>query len=159
MGDSNPLLSTPTLERDFSSSEVLFGPTVDGRNPAPPKKPWNDLIPLRSYQQTLWFHFHGFRSWCDFWISQPSTVWPSGFWATGFGKSRILETQIGWMADFWGEFATIHSMSAGSFIFLKLWIQIGTEASHPVHAWSFLVCDLSEVWLLVQTGKSTTTFG
>ena len=41
-------------------------PTVDGRNPAPPEKPWNDDL-LRKYQQTMVSHIFkvvrdGFRN-------------------------------------------------------------------------------------------------
>ena len=45
---------------------------MDGQNPAPPKKPWNGLIPCK-YQQTLVSHsFLGGAKW----ISQPSAVCP-----------------------------------------------------------------------------------
>ena len=38
--------------------------TVDGRNPAPPKKPWNHDSPVHTNKQWLPMFFRG----CDFWI-------------------------------------------------------------------------------------------
>ena len=60
----------------YSSLLGLGGPywgaldnhTVDGRNPAPPKKSWNDDVPCK-YQQTM--VFHGFLGGAGF---RPSTV-------------------------------------------------------------------------------------
>ena len=40
---------------------MVCGPTVDGRNPAPPKKPWNDDS-LCKYQQTMVSHG---SKWCE----------------------------------------------------------------------------------------------
>ena len=46
----------------------LSNPTVDGRNPAPPKKPWNhdSLVNANRRSGLSWFPSSGFR---------PSTVW------------------------------------------------------------------------------------
>ena len=52
-------------------------PTVDGRNPAPPKKPWNDSIPLQNTNQ--WFPMNLVRT-------AFASIHPSGF------KSSALRT-------------------------------------------------------------------
>ena len=44
-------------------------PTVDGRNPAPPKKPWKTVVCWYLH----WNHSFGFLGGAK-WISQPSTV-------------------------------------------------------------------------------------
>ena len=45
---------------------------MDGRNPEP-KKPWNDDDPPVNTNKQ-WLSMVSER-WCDFWISQPFTVW------------------------------------------------------------------------------------
>ena len=47
--------------------------TVDGRNPAPPQKPWNDDSSANTNNQG----FPMVSKWCER-ISQPSTVWILG---------------------------------------------------------------------------------
>ena len=40
-----------TLLRVSPKKQALVEPTVDGRNLAPPKKPWNDDSPVNNYKQ------------------------------------------------------------------------------------------------------------
>ena len=61
--------------------------TVDGRNPAPPKKPWNDDSPANT--NTPWVS-HGFEAGC-----RPSTAQRSGFKC--YGQE--------WYEDFFGSAA------------------------------------------------------
>ena len=55
--------STDSLARCRVEARRPERPTVDGRNPAPPKKPWNDDSPVNTNNQ--WFP-HGFKVAPDF---------------------------------------------------------------------------------------------
>ena len=61
-----------------SGSRGNHPPTVDGRNPAPPKKPWNDDSPVKTNEQ--WFPM--VSTWCRI-LSIHSIPFILAFWGEG----------------------------------------------------------------------------
>ena len=62
----------PFLVNSHNAHATVFTNTADGRTPAPPKKPVYNDSPANANKQINFNH--GFISWRDFWISQPSTT-------------------------------------------------------------------------------------